>query len=85
MKKKTEIWYKFWFDEISQIEVVSSTPAFVTTNEGRREKRVTDWYGIFPTYAEAKQFAIGRAQRLYEAAKTKADSDWGFLQLMKDL
>lgn len=61
------------FSAIEEVEVNHATEHFVTFHDGRREKRLTDWGGIFQTREEAKRWRINHATKELEKARRAQD------------
>jgi hypothetical protein len=64
------------FDSIQEVEIARMTEQFIVRADGTREKIHTDWYGYFPTRAEAEDWIL----RAAHAKCQKANKDWIRLQ-----
>lgn len=63
MSTETQTWFSIHtYGKIKPTEILKATQAMVFLPNGRREKRITDWGGIFETPQEAKNWLIQRAK-----------------------
>lgn len=65
-------WYRARFEKIEPIVVTRSTSESVwPVGLNSREKRVTDWYGYFPTWEEAHAWLLSNAERKLQTARLR--------------
>lgn len=59
---------------IEEIEVSSETEHFVTYDgHNRRDKKITDYYGIFDTREQAKQWLFTKVKRDVDRCKSQLE------------
>lgn len=62
---------------IEEVDIASDTASFVVMQNGRKEKKITDWRCYFKTYEAAKNWRIRFAERELRQAEQQ-------LQLKKE-